>query len=165
MSKKKSLSVTDLCAYKFCPRSLYIKLVLGLREKVKPVMVLGSIRHKVFEEANKLEKELVEQISSRMKPESVRTLFVKSYESVLDRSVSSYSKQLDALKLDAKEIVQNLKPAVSLQSQERADEISDFASKNKVFGKQLWEKLRPRIISELRIFSKRLKLKRNSGPD
>ena len=159
MTKKKSLSVTDLCAYKFCPRSLYIKLVLGLREKVKPVMVLGSIRHKVFEEANNLEKELVERISSRTQPENTRAMFAKSYKNVLDKSVSSYSKQLDSLKLDKKEIMQNLKPAVKLQSEERADEISDFASKNKIFGKQLWEKLRPRIISELKIFSKKLKLK------
>ena len=156
---KKSLSVTDLCSYMFCPRSLYIKLVLGMREPAKPVMVLGSIRHRVFEDANSREKELVERISSGTPAGSVAEMFSEAYAGILDRSIQAYSPQLDALKMDKAEVAEKMQTAVKAQSEERAGQILEFASKNRVFGNRLWEKLSPKIKSEVRIHSKELKLR------
>ena len=157
--EKKYLSVTDLCSYKFCPRSLYVKLVLGMQAPLKPVMVLGSIRHKVFEDASKKEKEIVEQISKETKPSQVQNFFSGSYAEVLESSVRKFSVQLDALKIDKTKVLEELRPCVKSQSEERAEEISDFSSKHKVFGEKLWKKLSPKILSEIRLSSPSLKLR------
>ena len=157
--KKKYLSVTDLCSYKFCPRSLYIKLVLGLKVPLKPVMVFGSIRHKVFEDANKGEKELVERIDESTNRSQIKRLFSGSYNKILEISVKKFSSQLDSLHIEEKEVVESLKPSVKAQSEERAGQISDFSSKHRVFGEKLWKKLSPKVLSEIRIFSPSLKLR------
>ncbi len=155
----KLISVTDMCAYNFCRRSLYLKLVLGLREPAKPVMVLGSIRHKVYEEANKKEEDLVSQIGSDMKRQEILQMFSNAYNAVLNKSVCNYLPQLESLKMDKEEVTVQLQQAVAGQAAERADEIVRFSSKTGLFGKELWEKLSPKIISELRVSSEKLRLK------
>ncbi len=155
----KLVSVTDMCAYNFCKRSLYLKLVLKLREPPKPVMVLGSIRHKVYEEANKKEEELVSQISSDFKRQEILQMFSNAYNAILNKSVYSYLPQLESLKMDKEEVTVQLQKAVAGQAQERADEIVSFSSKTGLFGKELWESLTPKIMSELRVSSEKLRLK------
>ena len=159
MEKEKLISVTDLSAYKFCIRSLYLRLVLGLREPVKPVMVLGGIRHKVYDEANKREEGIVTQIGSGMARQKILALFAEDYNEILHESISGYSSQLQTLGMDAAGTASQLEPAVLSQAHSRADEIISFSSKAKLFGSDLWVALTPKIITELRLRSKKLRLK------
>lgn len=158
-SRIKLVSVTDMCAFRFCPRSLYLKLVLGLREPPKPVMVLGSIRHKVYDEANRKEEELVRQIGSDMKRQEVLQMFSNAYNAILNKSVYSYLPQLESLNMDKEDVTVRLQEAVAGQASERADEIVSFSSKTGLFGSELWEKLTPKIISELGVRSEKLRLR------
>ncbi len=155
----KLISVTDMCAFRFCPRSLYIKLVLKLREPAKPVMVLGSIRHKVYEEAAKKEEDLVSQVVGDMKRQEILQMFSNAYNAVLNKSICSYLPQLESLKMDKEEVTVKLQQDVAGQAIERADEIVSFSSRTGLFGKELWEKLSPKILSELRVSSEKLRLK------
>ncbi|MBI2664633.1 CRISPR-associated protein Cas4 [Candidatus Woesearchaeota archaeon] len=153
------ISVTDLCSFKFCERGLYIKKVLGFREPVKPVMVLGSIRHKVYDDANKKEEELISQITSDLKRNEVLQMFANAYNGILNKSIVSFSQQLRDLNMDLNEVTVNMHEAVASQAASRADEIISFSSKNNVFGEQLWQQLTPKIISELKVSSEKLRLK------
>lgn len=155
----KLVSVTDMCAYNFCKRSLYLKLVLKLREPAKPVMVLGSIRHKVYDEANRKEEELVSQISSDFKRQEILQMFSNAYNAILNKSVYSYLPELESLKMDKEDVTVQLQQAVAGQAAERADEIVSFSSKTGLFGRELWESLTPKILSELRVSSEKLRLK------
>lgn len=155
----KMISVTDMCAFRFCPRSLYLRLVLKLREPKKPVMVLGSIRHKVYEEANRKEEELVRQIGSDFKKQEILSMFSNAYSAILNKSVYSYIPELESLKMDKEQVAVQLQPAVAGQAAERAEEIIKFSSKTGLFGKELWESLTPKIISELSVRSDKLRLK------
>jgi CRISPR-associated protein Cas4 len=159
MENVKLISVTDISSYTFCRRGLYLKLVLGFREPPKPVMVLGSIRHKVYDEANKKEEYLVSQVTSDMKRQEILQMFANTYNAVLNKSIYNYSSQIEALNLDKNAVAEQLKPLVSEQSQARADEILSFSSKTNLFGKELWSKLTPKIISELGVRSEKLRLK------
>lgn len=159
MEKQRLLSVTDLSAYKFCTRSLYLRLVLGFREPVKPVMVLGGIRHKIYDEANKREEELVTQVGSGMDRQKILSLFSEAYDEILHQSISAYSSQLGTLGMNAAEVASQLEPAVLSQAHSRADEIISFSSRAKLFGSELWEALTPKIITELRVRSESLRLK------
>ncbi len=153
------ISVTNMCAFRFCPRSLYLKLVLGLREPKKPVMVLGSIRHKVYEEANRKEEELVRQIGSDLRKQEILQMFSSAYNAILSKSVYSYIPELESLKMDKEQVAVQLQPAVASQAVERAEEIVSFSSKTGLFGRELWEKLIPKVISELSVRSEKLRLK------
>jgi len=155
----KLISVTDMCSYRFCQRGLYLKKVLKLREPPKPVMVLGSIRHNVYDEANKKEEDLVNQITSDLNRQQIMQLFANAYNAILNKSIYKFIPQLESLKMDKEEVTTKMHEAVSLQSQNRADEIIIFSSKTNLFGKELWEKLTPKIISELRVQSDKLRLK------
>jgi len=159
MQSQKLLSVTDLCAYKFCPRSLYIKLVLGLREPPKPVMVLGSVRHKVFEDANRIEESLVLQTDSGMAESDFHLLFSNAYRAILAKSVATYSSQLAGMGVDVQKVQEEMQSSVHEQAIERADEILRFSKKSNLFGRELWNNLTPKIISELKVASEKLKLK------
>ncbi len=153
------ISVTDLSAYKWCPRALYLKLVLGLREPAKPVMVLGSIRHNVYDEANKKEEELVKQIGSSLQRQEILQIFAREYEKALNYSVYRNGAQLQQLGMDKETVTEGLKPAVAAQAEKRADEILGFATANNVFGEALWESLKPKVITEMSVRSSRLRLK------
>ncbi len=155
----KLISVTDMCAYNLCRRSLYLKLVLGFREPAKPVMVLGSIRHRVYEEANRKEEELVSQIGSDMKRQEILQMFSNAYNAVLNKSVCSYLPQLESLSMDKEAVTVQLQQAVAGQAAERAGEIVGFSSRTGLFGRELWEKLTPKILSELPVRSEKLRLK------
>ena len=155
----KLISVTDMCSYKFCKRGLYLKKVLGFREPLKPVMLLGSIRHKVYDDANNKEEELVKQVTSDLNRQEIVQMFSNAYNAILNKSVYNFTPQLESLEMDKNEVTEQMCETVSLQSQNRADEIISFSSKEKLFGQELWEKLTPKILSELRISSDKLRLK------
>ena len=160
MKKQRLISVTDLCAYKFCIRSLYLKLVLGLREPVKPVMLLGGIRHRIYDQANKREEGIVTQIASGTDRQRILALFSEAYNEILQDSVSKYSSQLGNLGImDGTSVASQLEPAVLSQAHSRADEIISFSSKAKLFGSDLWEALTPKIITELSVRSTKFRLK------
>ena len=159
MEKQRLVSVTDLSAYQFCTRALYLRLVLGLREPVKPVMLLGGIRHRIYDEANKREEGIVNQIAGGMDRQSILSLFSDAYNEILQDSVSKSSLQLGNLGMDGISVASQLGPAVLSQAHSRADEIISFSSKAKLFGSDLWEALTPKIITELSVRSKRLRLK------
>jgi len=155
----KLISVTDMCSYRFCKRGLYLKKVIRLREPAKPVMVLGSIRHKVYDDGNKKEEELVKQITSDLSRLQVLEMFANAYNAILNKSVYSFAPQLESLKMGKDEVTVQLHEAVFSQAQVRADEIITFSAKTNLFGAELWEKLTPKIISELRVNSPKLRLK------
>lgn len=159
MVAPKLVSVTDLCALRFCPRALYLRLVLGFREPAKPVMVLGSIRHKVFEEANKVEEALVRGVEAGVGRQDVLASFESVYADVLKRGVSAFSSDLQRLGILQSDVSAQLSPAVLEQARQRADEVLSFSSKTGLFGGQLWDGLSPKIISELYVASERLHLK------
>ena len=50
-------------------------------------------------------------------------------------------------------------PFIMEESSVRSDNIVNFIKSNNVFGEELWQKLTPKIISELRVESDELKLK------
>ena len=159
MESEKLITVTNLSAYAFCQRGLYLKLVKKLREPVKPVMILGSIRHQIYDEANKNEERLVKQISSDLNREQILKLFANTYSGFLHKSIYGYTSKLASMKMDANTVSLEMQPAVLSQAHARADEILSFSSKAKLFGQELWTALTPKIITELSVSSKRLHLK------
>ncbi len=153
------ISVTMLSSYLYCSRKLFLEKVLLLEEPPKESLVLGSIRHNTYDKINKTEEEIVTSIAKIMPLESIEAMYRQKYLQILRKTIADNKKRLDEVNVGMLDAYKKNFPCIAEESSTRAGNIFSFMEANKVFGKELWEKLTPKIISELRIESDELRLK------
>ncbi len=153
------LSVTTLTSYLYCKRKLFLTKVLGFRGPIRIPLIKGVIRHEVYDLINKKEKEIVTNITEKTTKEQLYETYKKHHSEIL-RSVIRQNKE-DIKKLDLKptELFKKTWPLILGESLTRAKRTHDFMETHLVYGNELWERLTPKISSELRIESKKLNLK------
>src|SRR3989338_6214342 len=153
------ISVTLLSSYLYCSRKLFLEKVLKLEEPPKESLVMGSIRHETYDGINKKEEDIVVSITKRMGLEDIQGLYKREYLKILRKAVTSNKKRLEDVKIGVLDAYKKSFPFIMEESVMRAANIYSFIEKNMVYGKELWEKLTPKIMSELRVESDELKLK------
>ena len=153
------VSVTDLSSYLYCPRALYQQKVLGYPEKLNEAMVLGSIRHSFYDQANKQEENIVVSLPAGLSKESIISAYSDTYGSLISEVAISHSKSLAVFDLDAEQIAKKLQPIALAESAERAANLYSFYSQNNVLGEELWQLLTPKILTEMKVKSETLRLK------
>ncbi len=153
------ISVSLLSTYLYCSRKLFLERVLMLEEPPKESLVMGSIRHETYDNINKKEEEIVTSITKRATVEIIQTLYKKEYLAILRKAIANNKKRLEEVNVNMLDAYKKSFPFIMEESMLRASNIFNFIEKNNVFGEELWQKLTPKIISELRIESDELKLK------
>ena len=153
------ISVSLLSSYLYCSRKLFLEKVLMLEEPPKESLVMGSIRHEAYDSINKKEEEIVVSITKRTNLEDIQELYKKNYLKILRKAIANNKKRLDGVSVNMLEAYRKSFPFIMEESSLRASNIFSFIEANNIFGEELWEKLTPKIISELRIESDELKLK------
>ncbi|MFH1506643.1 MAG: Dna2/Cas4 domain-containing protein [archaeon] len=153
------ISVTLLSSYDYCQRKLFLERVLKLWVPMKDAMLKGTIRHEAYENINKIEEKIVTAVK---KPEGYDKLFEdykKEHAKILRESIIKRKSELKELGINLPELFKKTWPLVILESQERAINLANSIKKYKVVGKELWEKLTPKIESEMQLDVPDLKLK------
>jgi len=153
------LSVSALTSYLYCERKLYLQRVLGFYEPPKEATVKGSIRHKIYEQINNKEEEIVSSITERIGLEEILQLYKKHYNKILRDVIRKSKEELKKFDVKPNEFFKQLWPLILNESETRAKNVHDFMQFHLVFGKKLWEKLTPKIKSEFWIESEKLKLR------
>jgi CRISPR-associated protein Cas4 len=153
------ISVTLLSSYLYCSRKLFLEKVMKLEEPPKESLVMGSIRHNTYDKINKEEESIVSSITNKMSFDEIQSMYKQKYLAFLKKSIADNRKRLDYVNLNAMDAYKKAYLFIAEESLTRASNIFSFIEKNNVFGDELWEKLTPKIISELRIESDSLKLK------
>jgi CRISPR-associated protein Cas4 len=153
------LSVTQLSSYLYCQRKLYLQRVLGLFEPPKEALVKGSIRHKVYENINLADESIIKSIKKGINLGDLKALYHQKYREILLEAIKNYKDELKKFNLTTQELFKSVWPLILSESESRAKTIHDFILKYNIFGTELWEKLTPKIESELRIESEILGLK------
>src|SRR3989338_2266437 len=153
------LSVTHLSSYMYCPRKLYLQRVLGLYEPIKEALVKGTIRHKVYENINLADQELVKSIKKLIELEELKGKYHQRYREILLDVIKEHKDELKKFDLKPEDLFKNVWPLILAESETRANTIHNFITKHNIFGDELWAKLIPKIESELRIESEKLGLK------
>ena len=153
------LSVTHLSSYLYCPRKLYLQRVLGLYEPIKEALVKGTIRHKVYENINLADQELVKSIKKLVELEELKGKYHQRYREILLDVIKEHKDELKKFDLKPEDLFKNVWPLILAESETRANTIHNFITKHNIFGDELWAKLIPKIESELRIESEKLGLK------
>lgn len=152
------ISVTHLCSYLYCPRKLYLNLVLGLQEKAKEITIKGQIKHSVYEIAKKNEKEVIIGLNKGKKYEEFEMDFRRLYNKILMLIISQNKKEIEELNFKSLDVYKELWPFFLLECTKRSKEVYDFAISKDVYGEELWMSL-PKGIPELIVCSEKLGLK------
>ncbi len=153
------LNVTDLASYLFCSRKLYLTKVLKLEEPVKEAMMLGTIRHAVYDALNKAEEQLVTSVAVPMELPELITHYTTTYSKLLRTAIMIHKHALKRLELDLQETFVQQWKYVQREATFRAAVLSSFIAEQKVYGQELWEQVTPKIQSEIRVLSEQLQLK------
>lgn len=150
------ISVTTLSSYEYCPRKLYLTMVLRKEEPPKDSLVKGTIRHSTYELINKAEEQIIRGIREG---DSVLDLYSTQHSRFLKDCISKNRGELKQVGLNPSDIFRDSWPLILAETKSRVANIMFFIQKHKVFGDELWEKLVPKLQSEVRIESERLELK------
>ena len=153
------ISVSLLSSYLYCSRKLFLEKVLLLEEPPKESLVMGSIRHETYDNINKKEEEIVTSITKRTDLTAIQKLYRQNYLKILRKSIANNKKRLQVVNINMLEAYKKSFPFIMEESSVRAANIFNFIETNNVFGSELWQKLTPKIISELRVESDELRLK------
>ncbi len=153
------ISVSLLSSYLYCSRKLFLEKVLLLEEPPKESIVMGTIRHETYDKINKNEEEIVASITKRMSLEEIQELYKKEYLKILRKAIASNKKRLEQVNLNMLDAYKKSFRFILDESSIRANNIFSFIEANNVFGEELWQKLTPKILSELRVDSDELRLK------
>lgn len=153
------IPVSLLSAYLYCSRKLFLEEVLLLEEPPKESLVMGSIRHEAYDKINKAEEQIVTSIAKRMKLEEIQELYKQKYLQILRKAIANNRNRLKEVNLNMLDAYRKSFSFIIEESQMRSTNIFNFIEANNVFGEELWEKLTPKIMSELRVESDELRLK------
>jgi len=161
MKVPKYVSVTDVCSFSFCPRQVYFSKVLGFRSPVSRAMFVGSMKHRAFEVLSSVEEKLMLELDEGVSKES----FVADFESLASsglRSVFGKSEgTFSFFDLDLDEVFKSAYSLISSEVSSRSSLIYDFANSEGVFGGELRDRFFPKVLSEKRFSSDRLRLRGN----
>ncbi len=152
------LSVTMLSSYLYCSRKLYLQRVLGLWEPPKEAMVKGTIRHETYDLINKNEERIVKSIKE-LNLEKIKEKYKYEYLKFLRVAILKNKEGLAKFEIKPEEMFKKVYPMINDEAETRAFNIFTFIQKNNLFGDELWEKLTPKIQSELKVTSEVLGLK------
>jgi len=150
------LAVTSLTAYMFCSRKLFLEKVMGYAEIPKALLVKGLIKHKVFEEMNKYEANIVSSFQKGATKDQILDKYNALYSDILRRAILNSRKQLKLANLLPIAAFKQFQPIFRHEAEARADSIFNFIKENNVYGLELWESFTPKIKSEYKITAEEL---------
>jgi len=153
------ISVTLLSSYLYCSRKLFLEKVLMQAEPPKESLVMGSIRHETYDKINKNEELIVTSITKIMDFTEMQQLYKQNHLKFLRKSIADNRDRLKSVNLNMLDAYRKSFPFIMEESVTRSKNVFDFILKNNVFGDELWQRLTPKILSELRVESEGLKLK------
>lgn len=158
---KKLLNVTDLSSYLYCPRKFFIQKIKGIRPALNKAMVEGMIRHRVLENFSKKENYLIENLEliNHIIP---KTKIIDFYNNFLNEIIKrNFEKEfpiIQKFKINMPELKSKIFNAMENDINLRADSVLETVKKGFI-GRELWEKLEPKYISEMYLLSENLGLK------
>lgn len=141
------VSATQLSAYLYCPRKLFIIAVLKVEEPPKQELVKGKVWHRTYELINKNDELIVKSVRAG-DYSSVYAVYKRNYAKFLRNAIIMSRQELKSFDIKLIDIFNEYWPHFDSEAKLRALNLSGFISANKVFGAELWEKLEPKIISE-----------------
>ena len=155
---KKIINVSDITGYLFCPRKIWLKLVKGIKEKPTKQMMSGFLKHKVFDYFNKNEAAIVSNIKENLNEEQIKDFYSRNLAEIIRQVALDYRNIFEKFEINLGEFSSEVHEFMGREIQLRAESIKSFLER-KIFGRQLWQELKPKYLTEFEIISDGLGLK------
>ncbi|MDI6738220.1 MAG: CRISPR-associated protein Cas4 [Nanoarchaeota archaeon] len=146
------ISVSTITGYLYCPRKVYMNYALRIFGQKRKEAVSGNIMHAVIEHVNNNEKEIVEAIESPVL-ENIEIHYRANYNKALSSILEKNKIELERLKQKKEDSMAEVWPVLLKEAKLRARNVHDFMQKHNVIGKELWERLSPKYVSEVSVAS------------
>ena len=153
------ISVSMLSSYLFCPRKLFLQRVLALEEPPKESIVLGYLRHEIYDFINQQEEKIVTSIKDKTQYNDLIAIYKGFYSKILREKIIKNKSRIKEVNLDIVDVFKRTWPLILGEAETRAKNIFDFIQKYNLYGNELWERLTPKIISEQRVESDEMQLR------
>ena len=153
------ISVTMLSTYLFCPRMLFLQKILAVKEPPKESLILGTLRHEIYDFINRSEEMIVSSIKEKIQYNDLLITYKLFYSNTLREKIIKNKSNIKSVDLDIVDVFKKTWPLILQEAEIRSKNIFDFIQKYDIYGKELWSKLTPKIISEQRLESEKLQLK------
>jgi CRISPR-associated protein Cas4 len=151
------VTATQLSSYLYCPRKLFINHVLLVEEAPKKELVKGKIWHETYENINNSEEIIVLTIQTKDYME-IFDVYRRKYSKILRDAIIRNKSALKEFEVSMLEIFNDYWPHFEEEAKEHALNLASFIEKHDIYGKELWEKLTPKIFSEQYFKSENLAL-------
>jgi len=155
---KEIISVTEITSYLYCPKKVYLKRVKNLREPANKAMILGFLKHKVFDIFNKNEMLIVSSIKNNMPEQEISSLYKAHLLKLIKETLDNYSNMVFRFKIDPEELREKTLEFMEKEIKLRVDSIKKYLELG-FFRKDLWRNLKPKFLTEYEIVSEELGLK------
>ena len=152
------ISVSLLSAYLYCKRKLFLERVLGLYEGPKTEPIKGKIRHKAYEDINNAEEQIITSITEKDSFQDILQLYHSEYARIIRNVLEYYKYSLKSVNITKLDMFREIWPIFNQEAKLRANNAHKFIKKYNLYGKELWQKLIPKIKSELKLISDNLGL-------
>ncbi len=155
---KELVNVTDIIEYLYCPRKVFLRRVKKIKTPPNKPMILGFLKHKVFDIFNKREEFIVSSILNNISKEDIVTIYKNNIKSIISLVMRDYHNQITAFSINPVELEQDVFKFLDKEITIRADSIKKALSSG-LYGKNLWRDLTPKYLTEYEIVSENLGLK------
>ncbi|HII15023.1 MAG TPA: CRISPR-associated protein Cas4 [Nanoarchaeota archaeon] len=146
------MSVSALTSYLYCRRKTYLNYVLKIYGAGKKEVLSGRIKHEVIDYVNKNEKEIVEAIYGGSQ-DDIELVYRGNYFRALNSIIEKHKAEIEKFRQKKEDAVAETWPVLLKEAKVRARNVFDFMQKHKLAGKELWERLTPKYISEVPVAS------------
>jgi len=155
---KKLISVSDISAYLYCPRKLYLSIVSGIRGPPNRLMIEGKLRHNILESFSKKEESLVKSIVKDCEPEELLFSYQTFLRDIAREIFMKNNNLIEGFSIDRTELFKKILKNFDADIVIRIVSIKKAISEG-FFGEDLWKNLKPKYISEMKLESEILGLK------
>ncbi|MFW6383021.1 MAG: CRISPR-associated protein Cas4 [Nanoarchaeota archaeon] len=147
------IPVNTLAAYLYCPRKLYLQKVLRIEEPTRESTLYGTIKHMALQGFSEREGNLVASIYPEHGLEDIKKSFEKALSTEIRSAIIEKKNSLKRLNLEPEQLFNKVFSRLKLQIETRAENAWKFIVRQKLYGRELWENLKPKIKSEYALSS------------
>ena len=155
---KQMINVTDITTYLYCPRKIYLKLVKGIKSPPNKAMILGFLKHKIFDIFNKSESAIVSGITQPLVKNQIISLYNDSLKKIIMETSENYNNMMAKFNISSENLSQQTLDFLKKDLNLRSETITKSLSLG-YRGKELWRNLKPKYLTEFQIISEDLGLK------
>lgn len=154
---KKVISVSDITAYLYCPRKLWLSKTQGIREPPNRAMILGKIKHRALELFNILERDFIINIAKKLDKEEIEFIYQEIMRNSALKAFQENAELAERLSLNVTTFLAEFLP---LTDNEIKIRISPLLKAMQYYsGREIWENLSPKYKVELALLSDELGIK------